>query len=107
MFTAIPHKNKDQTGFFTTFGIETEETVIYPAQVMIKTTSGHKVLDLYVRNSNGHVYAKNGQYLICLMNSNLTSNSKITWVELDGIDEVYDKCHLTYSYPMKAVKEKD
>lgn len=84
MFTAIPHKDKDQT------------KTLHPAQVLVKTISGHKVLDLYVRNSNGHVYAKNGQYFICLMKPSITSNSKITWVELDGIDEVYNKSYLSY-----------
>lgn len=107
MFTAIPHKDKDQTGFFSKFGVETKDEVIYPAQVMVKTTSGNKVLDLYVRNSNGLVYARNGQYFICLMNSSLTSNSKITWVELDGLDEIYDKCYLTYYQPMDGINEKN
>lgn len=102
MFTAIPHKDKEQP--MSKFGLE---IVTDHAQVMVKTSSGHKVLDLYVRNSNGQLYAKNGQYFICLMRSGVTSNSKITWVELDGIDEVYDKCYLTYYQPMDGMKEKD
>ena len=96
MFKAIPHKDKDQTNFLDKFGIKTEDVVTYPAQVMVKTSSGYKVLDLFVRNSTGQVYAKNGQYFICLMRSNITSNSNICWTELDGIDEVYDKGYLTY-----------
>lgn len=106
MFTLISHKDKDQTGFLDKFGVPSVE-VIYPAQVMVKTTSGYKVLDLCVRNSTGQVYAKNGQYYICLMRSGLTSNSKITWSELDGIEEVYDKNYLTHYTPMEGLNEKD
>ena len=102
MFTAIPHKDKDQTSLVSHF---LKNEVLHPAQVMVKITSGYKVLDLYVRDSNGHVYAKNGQYFICLMKSSITSNSKITWVELDGIEEVYNKSYL--SFGGVNVNEKD
>lgn len=106
MFSQIAHKDKDQTSLLGKFGVPAEPEVIYPAQVMVKTSSGIKVLDLYIRNSNGWVYAKNGQYFISLMKSGITSNSKITWVELDGMEEVYDKCYLTYYHPMEGANEK-
>lgn len=101
MFTLIAHKDKEKTKFFDKPGVPSVGFV-YPAKVMVKTTSGYKVLDLYTLNSNGHIYAKNGQYYICLMRSGLTSNSKITWTELDGIDEVYDKNYLTHYNPMEV-----
>lgn len=87
MFKEIKHNKKEQL---------TEDFVLHSAKVMVKTTSGYKVLPLYVRESNGHVYAKNGQFYIALMQQSITSNSKITWVELDGLDEVYEKCYLVY-----------
>jgi|AGFT01.1.fsa_nt_gi hypothetical protein len=96
MFEAIKHNTKVNPF---------NEVVLYPARVMVKTTSGYKELDLYVRESTGHVYAKNGQYFISLMRGGLTTNSKITWVELDGLDEQYEKCYLTYYADMTKKSE--
>ncbi|ELL7856256.1 hypothetical protein RXY88_001376 [Salmonella enterica] len=97
MFKEIKHNTKEHIS---------ENLLYHPAEVMVKTTSGYKVLPLYVRESNGHVYAKNGQFYIALMKQSITSNSKITWVELDGLDEVYEKCYLVYkSDKGDAVKE--
>lgn len=96
MFTQINHNIQDPS-ILQEFGIFT------PAQVLVKTTVGYKPLDLYVRDSTGQVFAKNGSYLIALMRSGLTTNSKITWKELDGIDEIYDNNNLTYK--MKTEEE--
>lgn len=74
---------------------------IQSAQAMVKTTSGYKELDLYQRESTGHVYAKNGSFYISLMCGGITSNSKITWVELDGIEEIYDTSYLKYEFVEK------
>lgn len=96
MFELIKHPTKENPF---------KEFTMYPARAMVKTTSGYKELDLYVRESTGHVYAKNGQYFICLMREGLTSNSKVTWVELDGLDEQYEKCYLTYYKDMTEKTE--
>ena len=93
MFTLIPHNTKDKESLPSKFGLD---EVGHPAQVLVKTTSGYKILDLYVRDSTGTVFAKNGSYLIALMSNGITSNAKITWTELDGIEELYDKCNLSY-----------
>lgn len=87
MFKIIYSNSKNIIGF-----------IPEPAQVMVKTTQGYKELDLYQRTSTGHVYAKNGSYYISLMRTGLTGNSKITWVELDGIEEIYDTSYLKYEF---------
>lgn len=69
-------------------------TQLKESSVLIKTTSGYKELDLFVRNSTGHVYAKHGQYYIALLKGGITSNAKISWTELDGLSEMYDNYHL-------------
>lgn len=104
MFTLIPHKDKDQTSLGTSF---IKDEVLYPAEVMVKTSSGYKVLALYVRDSTGHLYAKNGAFFISLMHGGLTSNSKVTWSELSGVDEMYDRSYLTYYKPMDGLNAKD
>lgn len=103
MFTLIPHKDKDQTSLVASNINE----VLYPAEVMVKTSSGYKVLALYVRNSTGHLYAKNGAFFISLMRSGITSNAKITWTEISGVDEMYDRSYLTYFKHIDGLNEKD
>lgn len=92
MFTQINHNIQDQS-ILQQFGI------LKCAQVMVKTTVGYKVLNLHRRDSTGHVYAMNGTHFIALMRGGLTSNSKITWVELDGIEEIYDTSYLKNELP--------
>ena len=57
-------------------------TKIDNAEVLIKTAGGYKVLNVYTRNSNGYLYAKNGQMYIALLDSSLTSNAKMSWQEI-------------------------
>ena len=57
-------------------------TKIDNAEVLIKTAGGYKVLHVYTRNSNGYLYAKNGQMYIALLDSSLTSNAKMSWQEI-------------------------
>ncbi|AQW88918.1 hypothetical protein pEaSNUABM50_00393 [Erwinia phage pEa_SNUABM_50] len=75
-------------------------TKIENAEVLVRTSSGLKVLPLYTRNSNNHVYAKNGAYYIALMSTKLTSNPKITWQEV-SIPEQFEKSYMTYAQTCK------
>lgn len=81
-------------------------TKLEDKKVLIKTKLGYKVLDLYVRNSNNQVHAKNGQYFIALMNSNLTSNANITWQEID-VPEVYKGNCLVYTQNEESTESTD
>lgn len=58
-------------------------TKIENSEVLIKTSGGYKVLPVFTRNSNDYLYAKNGQMYIALLQSSLTSNSKMTWQEIN------------------------
>ena len=71
-------------------------TKIENAEVLIKTTGGYKVLPVYKRNSNGYLYAKNGQMYIALLNSSLTSNSKMSWQEI-SISVQFDKGNMVHA----------
>lgn len=71
-------------------------TKIEEAEVLIKISGGYKVLPVYSRNSNGYLYAKNGQVYIALLNRSVTSNSKITWQEIN-IDIDFDKGNMVHA----------
>lgn len=58
-------------------------TKIENAEVLIKCTGGYKVLPVYERNSTKCLFAKNGQMFIALLVSNVTSNAKLTWREIN------------------------
>lgn len=71
-------------------------TKIDNAEVLIKTSGGYKVLPVYTRNSNGYLYAKNGQMYIALLNSSITSNTKMTWQEI-SIPVQFDKGNMQHA----------
>ncbi|AFC21837.1 hypothetical protein GAP32_385 [Cronobacter phage vB_CsaM_GAP32] len=71
-------------------------TKIENAEVLIKTAGGYKVLPVYTRNSNGYLYAKNGQMFIALLNSSVTSNAKMTWQEIN-IPVKFEKSNMQYA----------
>ncbi len=71
-------------------------TKIENAEVLVKNSTGLKTLPVYKRNSNGYLYAKNGQYYISLLTNSVTGNSKLQWLEI-SIPVYSDKGNMVYA----------
>jgi hypothetical protein len=70
-------------------------TKIENAEVLIKCSGGYKVLPVYERDSTKGLFAKNGQMFIALLVSNVTSNAKLSWREIN-IPVEYEKGNMIH-----------
>jgi hypothetical protein len=71
-------------------------TKIENAEVLVQISGGYKVLPVFKRNSTGNLFAKNGQTYIALLVSNVTSNSKIMWREIN-IDVEFSQGNMVHA----------